>query len=140
MRSRATIQLHNAVLATAAVMTTLVSMSQDAPPPDPPLGISAREHGALRLSELQTKSIKVISAAPLPQFYPVQARLAHIPGMARLDVLVDAEGSVVEVRILDESPLNQGFGEAAAALAKTFKYYNPFNRLVVHVGTVKFSP
>ena len=140
MRSQPSTHFRNAAVATGALLITLVGMSQDAPPPDPPLGISAQEHGALRLTELQTKSMKVISAAPLPQFYPVQARLAHRPGMARLDVLVDAEGGVVEVRILEESPLDQGFGEAATAVAKTFKYYNPFNRLVVHVGTVKFSP
>ena len=140
MRSRASTHFLNAVVATGTFLITLVGMSQDAPLPDPPLGISAQEHGALRLSELQTRSMKVISAAPLPQFYPVQARLARRPGMARLDVLVDAEGGVVEVRILDESPLDHGFGEAAAAVAKTFKYYNPFNRLVVHVGTIKFSP
>lgn len=140
MRTRTSAPIRNAIVATGASIITLVGMSQDAPLPDPPLGISAQERGALRLSESQTKSMKVVSAAPLPQFYPVQARLAHRPGMARLDVLVDAEGSVVEVRVLDESPLDQGFGEAAAAAAKTFKYYNPFNRLVVHVGTVKFSP
>jgi hypothetical protein len=60
--------------------------------------------------------------------------------LAKLDLLVDAEGNVVDVRILDESPLDQGFGEAAAAVARTFKYYNPFNRLVVHVGAVRFAP
>ena len=140
MRSQPSTLLRNAAVATGAILITLAGMSKEAQPPDPPLGISAQEHGALRLTELQTRSMKVVSAAPLPQFYPVQARLAHRPGTARLDVLVDAEGGVVEVRILDESPLDQGFGEAAAAVAKTFKYYNPFNRLVVHVGTVKFSP
>jgi TonB family protein len=140
MRSRPSALFRSAVIAAGSFLITIMGMSQDASPPDPPLGISAQEHGALRLSELQTKSLKVISAAPLPQFYPVQARLARRPGMARLDVLVDAEGGVVEVRILEESPLGEGFGEAAAAVAKTFKYYNPFTRLVVHVGTVKFSP
>jgi TonB family protein len=140
MRIRPLALFRRMAIATSACVTTLAAMSQDVPPADPPLGISAEAHGALRLTELQTRSIKVISAAPLPQFYPVQARLAQVPGLAKLDVLVDSEGNVLEVRIVEESPLNQGFGEAAAALAKTFKYYNPFNRRVVHVGTVSFAP
>jgi hypothetical protein len=57
-----------------------------------------------------------------------------------IDLLIDASGIVVDVRVLDEEPLGMGFGDAAAASARTYKFYNPFNRLVTLATPVKFVP
>ena len=57
-----------------------------------------------------------------------------------LDLLVDASGVVMDVRVLEEEPLGMGFGDAAAASARTYRFQNPFNRLVARTTTVRFLP
>jgi TonB family protein len=94
----------------------------------------------MRLNGVQAKQIKFISAAPLSQFYPREAMARRQLGKATLDLLIDASGVVVDVRVLSEDPLGMGFGDAAAASAKTYKFYNPLNHLVATSMPVKFSP
>jgi len=126
----------------AAAILFLIApvLAQETPPPDPPNGFSSQERGALRLSYVQVRQLKVISAAHLPPFYPKEAAARGQVGKAKLDLLVDASGAVVDARVLEEDPLAMGFGEAAAAATKTSKFWNPFNRLVAFTTTVRFAP
>ena len=107
---------------------------------DPPNGFSAQARGALRLTDMQARRVKPISAAPLSQFYPREARARGQTGTVMLDLLVDASGVVMDVRVLEEEPLGMGFGDAAAASARTYRFQNPFNRLVARTTTVRFLP
>jgi len=115
-------------------------MAQDATPPDPRNGFAARERGAMRLSGIQAKQLRLIYSAPVTQFCPREALARRQVGKAMLDLLIDASGVVVDVRVLDESPLGVGFGDSAAASAKTYKFWNAFNRLVALTIPVKFVP
>ena len=127
-------------IAAAALFMTWSAMGQEAALRDPPNGFASQDRGAMRLTGDQARQVKFISAAPLAQFYPREAIARRQTGKALLDLLIDASGVVVDVRVLDEDPLGMGFGDAAAASAKTYKYYNPFNRLVAISTPVKFSP
>ena len=94
----------------------------------------------MRLSGVQAKQLRLIYSAPVTQFYPREALARRQVGKAMLDLLIDASGVVVDVRVLDEDPLGMGFGDSAAASAKTYKFWNPFNRLVALTAPVRFIP
>jgi|SRR6185369_892314 len=115
-------------------------MAQDVTPPDPRNGFIAQERRAMRLSGTQAKQLRLISSAPVTQFYPREALARRQVGKALLDLLIDASGQVVDIRVLDEDPLGVGFGDSAAASAKTYKFWNPFNRLVALTTPVRFIP
>ena len=126
------------VAATLCVM--LPAISQDVGPPDPPNGFAAQERGAIRLSGVQAGQLKLIYSAPVTQFYPREALARRQVGKAMVDLLIDESGVVVDVRVLDEDPLGVGFGDSAAAFAKTFKFWNPLKRLVALTTPVRFIP
>jgi TonB family protein len=115
-------------------------MAQDVTMPNPRNGFSAQERGALRLSGEQARQLKLIYSAPVTQFYPAEALARRQVGKAMVDLLIDASGVVIDVRVLDEDPLGVGFGDSAAAFAKTFKFWNPLNRLVALTAPVRFVP
>jgi protein TonB len=54
--------------------------------------------------------------------YPPIARRMQIEGDVLLSVLVDENGNVINVRILDRVPQNVGINEAAVAAARRAKY------------------
>jgi hypothetical protein len=126
------------VIAAWYVLTPV--LAQDVPPPDPRNGFIAQERGAMRLSGVQARQLRLISSAPVTQFYPTEALARRQVGKALLDLLIDASGEVVDVRVLDEDPLGVGFGDSAATSAKTYKFWNPFNRLVALTTPVRFIP
>ncbi len=107
------------------------ALAADSPVADPPNGLQARFLGATRLAGEQAKRVKVISHAPLAQFYPREAAIARTPGRIVLDMLIDAEGTVKDALVLEESPLGLGFGDAALAAARTYKFANPYKKLVI---------
>jgi TonB family protein len=115
-----------------AVLGAAVSALAATPPvEDPPNGFQAQSLGATRLAGEQAKQVKVISRASLPQFYPRDAAIARIPGRIVLDLLIDADGNVKDALVLDETPLGHGFGDAATAAARTYKFANPYKKLVI---------
>jgi len=45
--------------------------------------------------------------------YPPRARRSNIEGIVRLELFIDRQGNITDLRLLREDPPRQGFGEAA---------------------------
>ncbi len=60
-------------------------------------------------------------AAEFERFYPESAIRRGLQGAATLKCQVTARGDVADCAVVDESPANAGFGEAALKLAKYFR-------------------
>jgi TonB family protein len=116
------------------------ALAAESPVVDPPNGLHAQTLGATRLAGEQARKVKVVSHAPLAQFYPREAAIARIPGKIVLDLLIDMDGNVKDAVVLDESPLGFGFGDAAIAASKTYKFDNPYKKLVVLKMVIPASP
>lgn len=54
-------------------------------------------------------------------FYPPKAVAEHVEGMATIGCKVSAEGLLVECRVVQETPPDAGFGEAALRMSQRFK-------------------
>jgi protein TonB len=75
---------------------------------------------------LQQHMISVLPKLPEDQIvrntvYPPIAQRSNIEGMVYLELFIDRQGNVREVRILRENPPNRGFGEAAINAFKGIK-------------------
>jgi len=57
-----------------------------------------------------------------------------------VDMLLNAEGQVLEAEVAAESPAGFGFGLAALDTAKTFEFYNTFRRRVLLTWQFEFVP
>jgi TonB family protein len=107
---------------------------------DPPNGFKAKSIGATRLAGEEAKLIKLISRGSPPQFYPKEALALRRTGRVLLDVLIDADGNVKDALVLDENPLGLGFGDAAIAAARTYKFTNPYGKMVIIRTPTQFAP
>lgn len=65
--------------------------------------------------------VKRPSAEEFASLYPKPASRENVEGLAVMECTVDAAGQMTLCRILDESPLGFGFGEAALKMAKSFR-------------------
>ena len=88
----------------------------------------------------QTARIRLLRSHPVTEFYPAEARRDGLDGIVTVDLLINAEGLVVEAEVLMESPPNRGFGLAALDVAKTYEFDNTFRRLVLMSMIVQFQP
>jgi TonB family protein len=61
------------------------------------------------------------SGEDLTRLYPKAALAKKLEGFATIQCHVTAAGGLADCRTIDESPLGEGFGEAALAMASTFK-------------------
>jgi TonB family protein len=95
---------------------------------------------ALRVTGAQTARIRLLRSHPVSQYYPAEAKRDGLDGIVTVDVLINAEGLVLEAEVLTESPPNRGFGIAALDVAKTYEFDNTFRRLVLMSMTVQFQP
>jgi TonB family protein len=75
----------------------------------------------------------------LIQFYPSEARRAGIDGLVTIAVGLDGTGQVTDTQVLEEEPLNFGFGTAASAVAHVMKYSNPTGRAAQLKVRVQFA-
>jgi TonB family protein len=96
--------------------------------------------GALRVTGAQTTKLRLLRSHPATEFYPAEARRDGLDGIVTVDLLINAEGLVVEAEVLMESPPNRGFGLAALDVAKTYEFDNTFRRLVLMSMIVQFQP
>jgi len=95
---------------------------------------------ALRVSGAQTARVRLLRSHPVTEFYPAAARRDGLDGIVTVDLLINAEGLVLEAEVLTESPADRGFGLAALDVAKTYEFDNTFKRLVLMSMTVQFQP
>ena len=72
---------------------------------------------------LQQHMISVLPVLPEDQIvratvYPPIAQRSNIEGMVYLELFIDRQGNIRDVKIMKETPLNRGFGEAAVNALK----------------------
>jgi TonB family protein len=63
--------------------------------------------------------------ASLERYYPPEAKRLGAEGLVTISISIDAQGRPTDTLILDETPLDVGFGASASALVHTFRYSNP---------------
>jgi TonB family protein len=74
------------------------------------------------------------------QHYPAAAKTQRLDGLVMVDLLITAEGLVLEAQVITESPANAGFGLAALDVVKTWEFDNILKRLVLMTVAVSFLP
>jgi len=94
----------------------------------------------MRVTGAQTARLRLLYSHPASQYYPAEAKRDGLDGIVTVDLLINAEGQVLEAKVLTESPPDQGFGIAALDVAKTYEFDNTFKRLVLMSMTVQFQP
>jgi TonB family protein len=80
-----------------------------APPPETPAAITQPEWVTLPSPDL------------LQRYYPAEAAKNRIEGRAMVRCTVTAEGRLAECAVVEESPPNAGFGQAAINLSSSFR-------------------
>jgi TonB family protein len=96
--------------------------------------------GALRVEGAQTARLRWRRGEPAEKFYPAEARRKALDGIVTVDLLINAEGYVLEAQLISESPAGEGFGLAALDVVKTYEYFNDLKRQVLMTVTVSFLP
>jgi TonB family protein len=81
--------------------------------------------------------VRIKSAADPDQLYPPAAKAARVSGAAIVEVAVDPQGQVMDVKVLEPLPANDpfGFGAAAVEVARRSEYSNPH----AQISTLKFK-
>jgi protein TonB len=64
--------------------------------------------------------LKLPASAWFEKFYPPQAAKAHIEGRSTIRCKVDRQGRLVDCFVVQEEPVDAGFGDAALKLAPYF--------------------
>jgi TonB family protein len=90
-------------------------------------------HGSLEPHMLFSK------VPDLETFYPKDAARAGIEGWVTISISLDAQGRPTNTLILEEYPLEAGFGAAASALAHAYQYSNPSHKPTQLSIKVKFD-
>jgi len=57
--------------------------------------------------------------------YPRNAQRLNIEGMVTLELFIDRQGTITDVRVLRETPLNRGFGQAAVNAFRGIRALRP---------------
>jgi len=114
------------------------------PAADSPAGVLLQgklvRPGALRVEGAQTARLRWRRGEPAEKFYPPEARRKGLDGIVTVDLLINAEGFVLEAQVISESPTGEGFGLAALDVVKTYEYFNDLKRQVLMAVTVSFLP
>lgn len=86
-------------------------------------------------------AVKLTRPADPDNYYPEAAKLAKVAGEVTVQVAVDPEGQVVDVRVLATEPASDpyGFGAAAIQVARNSKYSNPNAATASMKFKVKFA-
>lgn len=95
---------------------------------------------ALRISGEQVSQLQLLRGDSAFAHYPDKAKSEGLDAVVIVDLLLNAEGQVLEAQVVSESPAGKGFGLAALDTAKTFEFANPFRRQVLVAWSVQFLP
>lgn len=95
---------------------------------------------ALRLTAAQIKQLELRRGDTAADHYPPKAKRDAIDALVVVDMLLNAEGQVLEAEVASESPSGFGFGLAAMDAAKTFEFRNTFKRRVLLTWQFEFVP
>ncbi|MEO8313554.1 MAG: TonB family protein [Pseudomonadota bacterium] len=95
---------------------------------------------ARRLTEKESKQLELKAGDKAFDHYPEAAKRDAIDALVVVDMLLNAEGQVLEAEVAAESPPGFGFGLAALDTAKTFEFRNTFKRRVLLTWQFEFLP
>jgi TonB family protein len=95
---------------------------------------------ARRLTEHEIKQLELKVGDNAFDHYPPAAKRDAVDGLVVVDILLNAEGQVLEAEVASESPPGFGFGLAALDTAKTFEFRNTFKRRVLLTWQFEFLP
>lgn len=95
---------------------------------------------ARRLTAKEIKELELKVGDQAFDHYPAAAKRDAVDGLAVVDMLLNAEGQVLEAEVATESPPGFGFGLAALDTAKTFEFRNTFKRRVLLTWQFEFLP
>jgi TonB family protein len=95
---------------------------------------------ALRLTEKQIMQLALLRGDNAFDHYPPQAKRDAVEGVVVVDLLLNAEGQVLEAEVESEAPKGFGFGLAGLDTAKTFEFRNSFKRQVLLTWKFEFVP
>ena len=95
---------------------------------------------ALRITGEQISQLQLLRGDEAFAHYPPKAKSEGLDAVVIVDLLLNAEGQVLEAQVVSESPPGKGFGLAALDTAKTFEFANPFRRQVLVAWSVEFLP
>ena len=86
-------------------------------------------------------AVQIVHAPDPDRFYPEAAKQAMVTASVLIEVDVDAQGKVVEAKVLEPLPANDpyGFGAAAIAVAREAQYSNPLGKVSSLKFKVKFA-
>lgn len=108
-------------LALEAALLTAPAASVAAPvtpaPPPPAMSEPKPAHAVVRPGWVRRPT-----AAELEQVYPPAAAKARLSGRAVIECQVALDGAARACRVVQETPVDQGFGAAALALAPVFRF------------------
>lgn len=121
--------MHKAMVATAVVLLSVAVAACAAKP--------VVLTGAAATSALQPG--RAPSVAGLKSFYPSLLRQRKIEGTAVVRITVDADGRVVDTRIVDEKPAGVGLGAAAQNVARAYQFNNTLHRPVITDLPIRFA-
>ena len=113
-----------------AASTTAALAESQAPP--------ATEAAAAAYSRT---AVQIVRAPDPDRFYPEGAKQAMVTASVIVEVDVDAQGKVVDAKVLEPLPADDpyGFGAAAIAVAREAQYSNPLGRTSSLKFKVKFA-
>ena len=104
----------------------------------PPQDAAANENSSAP-GDMEPKIIDSGDLEQLEKYYPALPKQMGIEGMVRISISLDAHGRPTDTLILDENPLEMGFGAAASALVHTFGFSNPAHKPTQLTIAVKFA-
>jgi TonB family protein len=73
------------------------------------------------------------------KFYPPMAKVRGLNGRVKVAIDIDADGTPTGAHVLDETPVELGFGEAATLIVQTFRFSNPRHLPTQVTLAVKFE-
>jgi TonB family protein len=95
---------------------------------------------AVRVSGKEAERFELLRGETPQQHYPERARKEAVDGIVVVDLLLNAQGQVLEAQVVGESPEKWGFGLAALDTAKSMEFTNPLKKLVLMSIRVEFVP
>jgi TonB family protein len=115
--------------------------AQVAPRKEPlPVASKLERPNALRVTGSEVARFRQLRGDAPEKRFPEQARKEALDGIVIIDLLLNAQGQVLEAEVIAESPAGKGFGVAALDTAKTLEFTNPLKRMVLMSINVEFLP
>jgi TonB family protein len=95
--------------------------------------------GVTSMSEPGANKPQIVWTGELEKWYPRPARQEGIEGFVVVGITLTGQGTVENAWVLSEKPEGHGFGDAAVAAAREFRFTNPAGAPLTSSFKVKFA-